>query len=111
MKKHFIIAASVLVLLQSCGSKPDKKSIERGRILVESSDCRTCHHNTTRLVGPSYADVAGKYEATEANINALADKIIAGGSGVWGDVPMTAHTDISKEDAKQMAQYVLSIKP
>jgi len=54
--------------------------------------------------------VAAKYEATDANIDMLADKIIEGGSGHWGDVPMTAHAGMSKENAKLMVKYILSLK-
>jgi cytochrome c len=46
---------------------------------------------------------------TEENIQLLADRIIKGGSGVYGDIPMTAHTDLSVEDAKKMARYILSL--
>lgn len=54
-------------------------------------------------------DVAKKYEFTKANVDMLADKIIKGGSGVWGEIPMTAHADLSKADAEKMAMYVLSL--
>lgn len=99
----------MVVLLQACGKKKDTQSIERGRILVESSDCKTCHHATNKIIGPAHMDVARKYETTDANVKMLAEKIIKGGSGVWGDIPMTAHTDLSQEDAEKMALYVLSL--
>lgn len=63
-----------------------------------------------KIVGPSYADVAAKYEATEENITMLAQKVIAGGVGVWGEVPMPAHPGLSEEDAKDMIRYVLLLK-
>jgi cytochrome c len=77
--------------------------------LVDASDCKTCHHSTNKLVGPSHTEVAQKYEFTNANVGMLSDKIIAGGSGTWGEIPMTAHPDISKADAEKMAMYVLSL--
>jgi cytochrome c len=83
--------------------------IAQGKTLVDASDCKTCHHAENKIVGPSHTDVAKKYEFTQANISLLADKIIGGGSGVWGDLPMTAHADISKADAEKMAMYVLSL--
>lgn len=54
-------------------------------------------------------EVAKKYETTDANIKMIAQRIINGGSGVWGDIPMSAHTDLSQEDAKKMARYILSL--
>jgi cytochrome c len=83
--------------------------IAQGQALVNESDCKICHHSTNKLIGPAHLDVAKKYEFTQANITLLADKIISGGSGVWGEVPMTAHADISKGDAEKMAMYVLSL--
>ena len=83
--------------------------IKQGQVLVEASDCKTCHHQTNKIIGPAHVDVAKKYEFTQANVAHLADKIISGGSGVWGEIPMTPHPDISKADAEKMAMYVLSL--
>ncbi len=84
-------------------------AIAQGEALVKASDCKTCHHPTDKIIGPSHTDVAKKYEFTEANVKLLASKIIAGGAGVWGQVPMTAHADLSQADAEKMARYVLSL--
>jgi cytochrome c len=82
------------------------KGIEK----VKGSDCTSCHMVERKIVGPSYADVAAKYESTEENITMLAQKVIAGGVGVWGEVPMPAHPGLSEEDAKDMIRYVLLLK-
>jgi len=89
-------------------SSPDEL-IGQGKALTDASDCKTCHHPTNKIVGPSHTDVAKKYEFTQANITYLADKIMKGGSGVWGEIPMTAHPDIAQADAEKMAMYVLSL--
>lgn len=83
--------------------------IAEGRSLIEGSDCLGCHKLDERMIGPSYKEVAEKYENTPENVEMLANKIIKGSSGVWGDVPMPAH-GFSKENAKFMAQYILSSK-
>lgn len=83
--------------------------IKQGQALVDASDCKTCHHATNKIIGPAHTDVAKKYEFTQANVTYLAGKIIQGGSGVWGEIPMTPHTDISQADAEKMAMYVLSL--
>jgi cytochrome c len=82
------------------------KGIEK----VKGSDCTSCHMVERKIVGPSYAEVAAKYESTEENITMLAQKVIAGGVGVWGEVPMPAHPGLTEEDAKDMVRYVLLLK-
>ncbi len=83
--------------------------VAQGQVLVDASDCKTCHHATNKLVGPSHTEVAKKYEFTKANVTLLAGKIKNGGSGVWGEIPMSPHADLSMGDAEKMAMYVLSL--
>jgi cytochrome c len=83
---------------------------QKGLALIGANDCLTCHKVDETSTGPAYRDVANKYTADDATINSLADKIIKGGSGVWGSVPMTAHDALSKDDAKSMVKYVLLLK-
>jgi cytochrome c len=95
--------------------KPDaaadaSASSEKALELIGSSDCLTCHTIEEKKVGPAYRDVANKYNADEQTITKLADKIIKGGSGVWGQIPMAAHPKISEADAKTMVTYILSLK-
>jgi len=82
----------------------------KGEQLISSSDCLTCHKVDAKIVGPSYTDVANKYPATEENIEMLASKIIAGGSGSWGEIPMAPHPAITTDDAKEMVKYILALK-
>ena len=82
--------------------------ISVGKSLVEGADCLSCHKIDAKLVGPSYQDVAAKY--TDADIDHLATKIIDGGKGVWGEIPMTPHAGLSKENAQKMVKYILSLK-
>ena len=134
MKKVFVFIALASIAsftITSCGSKkeeakteatedasedlaePKKESaddlISQGQALVDGSDCKTCHHPVNKIIGPSHMDVAKKYDFTQANITLLAGKIISGGSGVWGEIPMSPHGDITKVDAEKMAMYVLSL--
>jgi len=130
MKKiQYLTIASIITLIAfSCGSKKEKAATEdygtpkeeattpvtsdaiaQGESLVKASDCKTCHHPINKIIGPAHTDVAKKYEFTEANVKMLAQKIIKGGSGVWGQIPMTAHVDVSEADAEKMARYVLSL--
>lgn len=81
-----------------------------GKALIEASDCRTCHKDDAKLIGPAYADVAKKYENKASNVKMLAEKIINGGQGNWGEIPMSAHPNVSVEDASAMVEYILSLK-
>lgn len=81
---------------------------EEGKVLIENASCLTCHKENETLIGPSYQDVAAKY--TEADIDQLADKIINGGSGVWGNTMMAPHPGMDKDNAKKMVKYILSLK-
>ena len=80
-----------------------------GKILIAESDCKSCHLINTKSAGPSYQDVAKKYKGNTRAVEILSEKIINGGSGVWGETPMAAHPQISKEDASTMADYILTL--
>lgn len=83
-------------------------SSDKGAQLIVQSDCRNCHKEQEKLIGPAFADIAKKY--TLNNIDSLANKIIKGGAGSWGDTPMTPHPSLQKSDAKEMVAFILKIK-
>lgn len=83
---------------------------DKGLQLIAGSDCLTCHKINEKFQGPAYVEVAKKYEPTEDNIKMLAGKIIAGGQGVWGSIPMTPHDGLPEEDAKTMVKYIMTLK-
>jgi cytochrome c len=78
--------------------------------LAASKNCMACHAVDKKLVGPSYQDVAAKYKADKSAVDKLATKIVKGGSGVWGAVPMPANPQVSEAEAKKLAVWVLSAK-
>ncbi len=86
-----------------------KTLLEEGSALIEKSDCKTCHNEGKKTIGPAYIDVAKKYDFTKANVTLMVDKIIKGGSGVWGDVMMTPHADLLPADAEKMVHYIMSL--
>ena len=127
MNKSFVVVLSGMFLFSACGGEKKEAQqeefvvnessapaatadpIAEGMALVAASDCKTCHHTENKIIGPSHKEVAQKYEFTEANVKMLAEKIIKGGQGVWGQIPMTPHPDVKQEDAEKMARYVLSL--
>jgi cytochrome c len=122
--KKTIFLFSLIALIASCGNNAEKKpsetktettanedpEVEKGLNLVAKSDCLTCHQIDAKSTGPAYTEVAAKYPKNDAVIDSLSDKIIKGGSGNWGTIPMIAHPALSKDDAKAMVNYVLSLK-
>lgn len=134
MKKTFIIIASALLAV-SCGNGTDTKTSvtkdtaaatpaatatvsatsEKALEMIGSSDCTTCHRldkaGTGAVIGPAYSDVAAKYvPAADTTIDRLVKKIISGGSGVWGLIPMTPHPALKEADVKEIVKYILTLK-
>ena len=78
--------------------------------LAQQKTCMACHAMDRKIVGPSYKDVAAKYAGQKDAADKLAEKIIKGGAGVWGAVPMPANPRVSPAEARQLAVWILSMK-
>jgi cytochrome c len=78
--------------------------------LATSKNCMACHAVDKKLVGPAFKDVAAKYKGDKTAADKLASKIVKGGSGVWGAVPMPANPQVNEAEAKKLAAWVLSTK-
>lgn len=76
---------------------------------IEKSDCRACHAIDNTVVGPSYLEIAARYKDDPNARNILVDNIIQGSRGNWGDRPMAAHPQLSKEEVGKMVDYILSL--
>jgi len=81
-----------------------------GLALINESDCLSCHKEYDKSIGPSYEDIAKKYSGDNTAVNYLADKIVNGGGGVWGENVMAAHPDLTEQNARLMSRYIMSIK-
>ena len=80
-----------------------------GRSIMLSLDCKACHQVDRKSVGPSYMDVAKKYEKDPNAVSYLVNKIIKGGGGVWGEVAMSAHPNLPESDARQIVSWIQSL--
>lgn len=79
--------------------------------LLKKANCMACHAVDQKRFGPSFKEVATKYQGEGAGIvDKLAKKIQVGGAGAWGQLPMPPQPQVSDADAKTMAQYILSLK-
>ena len=83
--------------------------VSAGKKLMDGSDCMACHKNQEKSIGPSYMDIGNKYKDDAAAVEYLSKKIISGGGGVWGEIPMAAHPQLSAKEASQIAQYILDM--
>ena len=79
-----------------------------GEKLVKANDCSSCHAVDRPVVGPSYNDIAKRYQGQAGMVDKLAAKVKQGGSGNWGAVPMTPHPDLTDLQLKEMVEWILS---
>ncbi len=78
--------------------------------LAKSKNCLACHGIDNKVVGPAYKDVAKKYAGQADASEKLAEKVMKGGGGVWGQMPMPPNPQVSAEEAKQLVQWILDLK-
>jgi len=135
MKKGLVFILSCSLLAAACGGSDSSKPAEKkdsgntsastaatdntagnkALELIGGSDCTTCHRLNKAAsgasIGPAYDEVAAKYApAADTTIDRLVNKIISGGQGVWGTVPMTPHAALSKDDATTIVKYIMTLK-
>lgn len=81
-----------------------------GSAKAKEAGCTACHMVERKVVGPSYADVAEKYENTPENVAVLTDHVINGNVGNWGEIQMPSHPHLERTDVEDMIKYVLLLK-
>lgn len=107
----FVQEGKDLARLQSDGhlAGMNQSPFESGRLLIEKSDCKTCHANDKTINGPAYILVAQRYAGKAGVEEILTQKVIKGGTGNWGDRAMAAHPQLSEGEVGQMIKYILSL--
>lgn len=78
--------------------------------LAKAKNCMACHAIATKVLGPAYKDVAAKYAGQKDAEDKLVQKVLKGGSGVWGPAPMPANTQVTEAEAHTLVKWVLSQK-
>ncbi|WP_293995890.1 c-type cytochrome [Sphaerotilus sp.] len=101
MKPLFALAALAAVTLSS--------SVFANAELAQKKNCMACHAVDKKLVGPAFKDIAAKYAGQKDAVAQLSEKVIKGGSGTWGQIPMPANA-VTPEEAKTLVAWVLSQK-
>ena len=98
---HFFSIVTACIVSAPAWASPD---------LAQKKNCLACHQINQKVVGPSYKEVAQKYAGQPDAVAKLVPKVIKGGTGVWGAVPMPANPQVSEAEAKQLVQWILSLK-
>ena len=78
--------------------------------LATAKNCMACHAVDKKMVGPSYKDVAAKYGDQKDAVEKLAVKVVKGGGGAWGPVPMPANTQVTPDEARKLVAWILTQK-
>lgn len=105
MKRSFLVS-----LVLTVGVSSAAMAAEAPADLAKSKNCMACHAVTNKVVGPAFKDVAAKYAGQKGVEDKLVLKVMKGGSGVWGAVPMPANTQVSEAEAHTLVKWVLSLK-
>ncbi len=131
MLRLTLIILCLSIILTSCGSnttpagnvktianpsdsivKSDTISVatssERAADLIVGNDCRNCHREREKLIGPAFSEIARKYNLSD--VDSLAAKVIRGGSGHWGQTAMAPHPALSLDDAKEIVKFILRFR-
>jgi cytochrome c len=100
--KAIVIAAAAVFAMGAGVASADQA-------LAQKSACMSCHQVAKKVVGPSYQDIAKKYKGDAKAADHFVTVIKKGGKGVWGPVPMPPHPQVSDENAKKLAAWILSM--
>ena len=98
-----------IAIAQNHRAADERTGFVAGSYLISSNDCKSCHVIDKTSVGPSFNAVSEKYKNDPAAVSKLADKIINGGGGVWGEHVMAAHPKITKPQSEIIVKYILSL--
>ena len=101
----FSIAA--LFVAQGAHAALDNTSADT---MMKKNGCAACHAVDKKVIGPSYQDVAAKYQGDKDALAKLSDKVKKGGVGVWGQVPMPPNAQIPDADIKDLVSWILTLK-
>ena len=104
MKKSLFVAAALSMVAFG--------TAQADEAMATKSGCMACHQVETKVVGPAYKEVAAKYKDDATAVDTLTAKVIAGGVGTWGQVPMPpkgGRMDVSDEDVRAIVEWILSL--
>ena len=107
MGKRWMVAAAGAMF--AAGLAVPATAQDANQQLLKDKGCTACHANDKKLIGPAYKDVAKKYKGDAAAAGKLAEKVIKGGQGVWGPIPMPANRQVTDTEARALVAWILSL--
>ena len=110
MKLHAALLAAGIVFTGAASGQTKGVDAKAAEALAQKSGCIACHNVDKKIIGPAYKEVSAKYSADKDAATKLAAKIKAGGSGVWGQIPMPPNAQVSDGDIKTLVAWILSLK-
>jgi cytochrome c len=97
---------ALLVALVGCAAAPAFAQAD----LAQKRNCLSCHQVDKKVLGPAFKDVAAKYAGQKDAVDKLSVKVMKGGKGVWGEMPMPANPQVTDAEAKQLVAWILTLK-
>ncbi len=102
MNKYVLVAALAVAAAAPAFAAEDMTK------MAQEKSCLACHAVDKKLIGPGFKEVAAKYAGQKDAVDKLATKVIKGGSGVWGPVPMPANAQVSEAESKKLVAWILA---
>ena len=106
MKHRMKLLSAVVAALAGAAAVPAFAQAE----LAQKKNCMACHAVDKKVLGPAYKEVAAKYAGQKDAVDQLAAKVVKGGTGVWGNIPMPANPQVSEAEAKQLVAWIMTLK-
>lgn len=99
----------MMILSVAAGAMWSMQSATADEAMAKKNGCFACHTVDKKLVGPAYKDVAAKYKGDATAVDTLTKKVLEGGGGVWGQVPMPPNVAVSPDNARKLVEWILSL--
>lgn len=107
MKKFLIVIAAAASVALASGANAAVDAA-KAKALAQSKNCLACHAVDKKLVGPAYTEIAKKYKGNKDAEGMLIKKVINGGGGVWGTIPMPPNP-VKEDESKILVDWILSL--
>ncbi len=104
--KYDEITPNEILLMVSSGEEASKDD----RMILHSmmaTNCMNCHSFDSKLIGPSFSDISKRYAST-ANVADIVKRVREGSKGIWGDIVMPTHPELTTEETEKMVKWILA---
>jgi len=106
MKHRTTLLPALLAVLAASAAAPAFAQAD----FAQKKNCMACHAVDKKVLGPAFKEVAAKYAGQKDAVDKLSAKVMKGGAGVWGNIPMPANPQVNDAEAKQLVQWILTLQ-